>query len=379
MKDLYEDLIRFYEFQLGKLPAREEFRRALEATFTPQDLRIFFILPFLGMVTQEKFEGRARKAGLTVEELLTSVKRLQPEGLVDTYVGPQGRVYGRAPIIALLEFQVRVKVASPLREVCTKVMNAFIEGATDKIPTRTPYYRVLPVEGTLTGPKPGHVVAVNAPVPDSRQVLPIDMISEMVRKEPLIAVSDCYCRATKRLVGEDCGHPLETCFYFNELALLKLETGYARKVDYDEAMRILYDCEKAGLVHNVSNCEGKIQTLCNCCACSCGVLRANIRGQTNTAAPSRFKSVLVAEKCDLSGKCVEVCPMDVFEIREGKNHMHEERCIGCGQCVAVCPSQALYLAPREKPPRTFSTNDKLFQRINMEALVGLALRKVTGK
>mgnify|MGYP000610231376 CR=1 FL=1 len=35
-KDLYEDLIRFYEFQSGKLPNRQEFKEALRVTLYPR-------------------------------------------------------------------------------------------------------------------------------------------------------------------------------------------------------------------------------------------------------------------------------------------------------------------------------------------------------
>lgn len=70
-------------------------------------------------------------------------------------------------------------------------MNAFIEGAVKMLPTRTPYYRVLPVEQTLTGASPAVTIPLKIPIPDPREVLPIDIVSEMVKKEELIAVSDC--------------------------------------------------------------------------------------------------------------------------------------------------------------------------------------------
>ncbi len=378
MKDRYEDLTRFFEFQFGRMPHRDEFKDALRLNFTDRDLQVFFLLPFLGMMTQDKLEKKAARAGIPAEEVQAITKRLIPDGLVDSYVGPQGRVCGRAPIIALLEFQVRLKEDSPMRAVCTKIMNAMIEGQAEVIPTRTPYYRVLPVEKTLTGGGQAEV-QVDAVVPDPRQVLPLDVISEMVKKEPLIVVADCYCRATKNIIGESCGHPLETCFYFNELGMVKLESGYARQVTYDEAMSILRDCEKAGLVHNVSNCEGKIQTLCNCCPCSCGVLKSVNRGQTNVAAPSRFQSAWLAERCTLCGDCVAACPTGVLALADGKLELRSDRCLGCGQCVAACPEQALYLAPRDRAPKIFSDNDALWRKLNMEAMVGLAMRKLTGR
>jgi len=378
-KSPYDRLVSYYEFQLGELPYRDEFKQALQATFSERDLQVVFLLPFLGQVTEDKLARKAARASLTREELLEHARRLMPQGLVDTYVGPKGRVYSRAPIIALLEFQVRLQEASPLREVCTKIMNAFIEGAVQTIPTKTPYYRVLPVEHTIRPAGEARVVPVNVQVPDPREVLPLDVVSEMVRRETLIAVSDCYCRSAKKLAGQGCDHPMETCFYFDGLAMVKLESGYARRIDAEEAIAILRRSEEAGLVHNVSNCEGKIQTLCNCCPCACGVLRATMRGQKNTGAPSRFRSALVEGRCTLSGACVQICPMRALTIAEGKLQIDAERCIGCGLCVSRCPNGALQMVPRDRPPRIYPTNDALFGRIYREAAVGLVLRKVRGK
>jgi hypothetical protein len=61
-RDLCEDLIRFYKFQLGTLPERDEFRDAVNVTFSDLDLRAFFMLPFMGMVPIEKIEKKADKA-----------------------------------------------------------------------------------------------------------------------------------------------------------------------------------------------------------------------------------------------------------------------------------------------------------------------------
>ncbi len=384
MRDLHEDLVRFYEFQLGKLPHRDAFKRALQATFAADDLRVFFLLPFFGVTPIEKVEKKAARLGISADELGRTVQRLMPEGLVDTYVGPAGRVCGRAPLIALLEFQVRLQEESPLRAVCTQIMNDLIEGAAETIPTKTPYFRVLPVERTLRHAGADVGIRVDQVVPDPRQVLPIDIVSEMVKKEPIIAVADCYCRSTKNLLEESCGHPLETCFYFNELALVKLESGYARQIGYDEALDILRQCEQQGLVHNVSNCEGRIQTLCNCCACSCAVMKAIVRGQSNVGAASRFVVAIDGDgmaRCEscLTQPCLKVCNLHNLTSRDRRVVINVEACIGCGQCAAHCPEGVLRMVVRQRPPRIFRDNDALFRRINAEAMLGLALRKVLGR
>ena len=375
-RDLYERLIRFYEFQMGALPHRAELREALANAFTPDDLTTFFLLPFFGSLTMESLQKKAARQGIPQAVLGTSVARLIPEGVIDSYDVDSRRVYSRAPMICLLELQVCNIENSPIREVCTKLMNGYIEGDVSSVPMRTPPYRVLSSEPALVGAPQPRTIPVNEPIPDPREVLPIDVISEMIRKEPLIAIADCYCRATKRNVGEPCGHPLEVCFYFNELAMVKLNADYARKIDYDEAMAILRECERQGLVHNVSNCEGHIQTLCNCCACSCAVLRGTVRGKPLTS-PSRFVVSLDSDACTSCDACVQACPMG--NITAGDDGIEiGPRCIGCGLCVSECPSGALRMVLREKQPKIYADNAALWRRLNVEAMAGLALRRLRG-
>jgi formate hydrogenlyase subunit 6/NADH:ubiquinone oxidoreductase subunit I len=375
-KDLYEDLIRYYEFQIGVMPRRAEFKAALESTFPEEDLRIFFQMPYLGFISEEKLKKKLLNAGMNEESFTPSMQRLIPKGLVDKYTKKGVWGYERAPVIVVLEMTVREPDDSPFRHITALVMNDLIEGAAETIPTRTPYYRVLPVEKTIQADSASRLVEVNAEIPDPRQILPLDVISEMIKGARLIALSNCYCRSAKEIIGEPCGHPLETCFYFDELAEMKLQTEYARQVDYDEAMRVLYECETHGLVHNVSNCEDKIQTLCNCCDCSCGVLKAWNRGLRNTTAPSRFVIALDAAKCTLQKDCVEICPANALAVVGEKLQVDTVKCLGCGLCVPACPENALHLEMRPKPSKVYKTNNALFNSIYAESAVALVGRKL---
>ena len=373
-KDFFEDLIRYYEFQIGRMPRREEFKSALEETFTEDDLRIFFQLPYLGFISEGKFKKKLEKIGLADREFDQAMSRMIPKGLVDKFQKKGEWGFERAPVIVVLEMTVRESEDSPFRQITAQVMNDLIEGAAETIPTKTPYYRVLPVEPAIQSDSASTFLKINAEVPDTRQVLPLDIISEMIKGAELIALSNCYCRSAKQILGEGCEHPLETCFYFDELAQMKLQTDYARQVTYEEALDILYECETHGLVHNVSNCEGKIQTLCNCCECSCGVLKAWNRGLRNTTSPSRFVVQLDVEKCNLQKLCVDACPVKALAVKEEKLLINKDACIGCGLCVPACPEGALHLELREKPPKVFKDNDALFRNIYTESAIGLVSR-----
>lgn len=375
-KDLYENLIRYYEFQIGTMPRRKEFKESLQETFSENDLGIFFQLPYLGFIGEEKFLKKLAKSGISKTELETTMTHLVPRGLVDKFQKNGEWGYERAPVIVVLEMAVREKENTRFRNITAAVMNDLIEGAAETIPTKTPYYRVLPVEKTIEPDSRSTLIEIHADIPIPTQTLPLDVISEMLKGVDLIAVSNCYCRSAKQIINEPCDHPLETCFYFDELAQMKLQTDYARQLDYDEAMQILYECETQGLVHNVSNCEGKIQTLCNCCECSCGVLKAWTRGMRNTTSPSRYLVHLDAARCTLEKACLEACPVSALRIENGKLVIDEAECLGCGLCVPSCPKGALYLELRDSPPKVYKTNEALFRSIYAESALGLIGRKL---
>jgi len=375
-KDLYEDLIRYYEFQMGVMPHRQEFKEALRETFPEDDLRIFFLLPYLGYISEEKFLKKLAKKGITKADFEESLTRLIPKGLLDKFQKNGEWGYERAPVIVVLEMAVREEEDSHFRAITAKVMNDLIEGAAEVLPTRTPYYRVLPVQETVQRTPTPTRIKINEDIDIPNQVLPLDVISEMMKTVDLIALSACYCRSAKAVIGEPCDHPLETCFYFDELAQMKLQTDYAREIDYDEAMEILYECEAQGLVHNVSNCEGKIQTLCNCCECSCGVLKAWTRGVRNTTSPSRYLVRLDPTSCTLEKDCLETCPVTALSVVDDKLVIDEIECLGCGLCIPSCPEGALSLEIREAPPKVYKNNDALFRQIYAESALGLIGRKL---
>ena len=49
-----------------------------------------------------------------------------------------------------------------------------------------------------------------------------------------------------------------------------------------------------------------------------------------------------AEKCTGCGECVDVCPVEVYELQDGKSvPVNEEECLGCESCVEVCETSAI--------------------------------------
>ena len=55
-----------------------------------------------------------------------------------------------------------------------------------------------------------------------------------------------------------------------------------------------------------------------------------------------YKVEVDQEKCIGCGECVDVCPVDVYEMQDEKSvPVNAEECIGCESCVEVCEQEAV--------------------------------------
>jgi len=55
-----------------------------------------------------------------------------------------------------------------------------------------------------------------------------------------------------------------------------------------------------------------------------------------------FNPIVDESKCSGCEECVEVCPVDVFEIVDGKSSpVNSEECLGCESCIEVCEDDAI--------------------------------------
>ncbi|OEU47008.1 MAG: ferredoxin [Desulfobacterales bacterium C00003060] len=55
-----------------------------------------------------------------------------------------------------------------------------------------------------------------------------------------------------------------------------------------------------------------------------------------------FVPTVDTAKCIGCGECVEVCPVEVFELEDEKAvAVNADECLGCESCVEVCEQEAI--------------------------------------
>ena len=176
-------------------------------------------------------------------------------------------------------------------------------------------------------------------------------------------VQDCLCRKQKALIGDPCDHPLDVCMSFSQTPGVFDHAPSIRALSKDEALATLRRAAEAGLVHSVSNSQiggphpilggdDQLWYICNCCTCSCGILRGMAdMGLANVVATSSFLNQVDEDLCTACGICVDQCQFDAL-VLEDVVRVIEMRCTGCGVCVVACPDEALSLVmrPEEQIP-----------------------------
>jgi ferredoxin/DNA-binding MarR family transcriptional regulator len=204
------------------------------------------------------------------------------------------------------------------------------------------FARVIPIEKSVT--------------PDI-DVFPFEEARKYVDEATTITVSTCYCRHERRLLDQGCEYPDDVCLQIGPFANFVKERGFGREISQEQAHEILKRSADAGLIHTSSNTRDRIDFICNCCTCCCGILR----GVSLFSAPvrsisSNYEAKLDPDECTGCGECVDRCQMDAFTLEGDMVELNLERCIGCGVCVYHCPVEALSLVSRSdfvEPPRSF--------------------------
>jgi electron transport complex protein RnfB len=211
------------------------------------------------------------------------------------------------------------------------------------------YYKEGFHKTMLVNPSVHRVIPVEKTIPVSTDVMPYERASTYLDNARSWGVLKCICRVQQRLIGKGCDHPVENCLVFSPRPGAFDRTDEIRAISREEALEILAQADREGLVHTTSNTQADVNYICNCCTCSCGVLRGMVEyGNTGIIARSDFYAVVDQDLCTACEDCLERCHFNALTMEGDTCRVNTAFCVGCGLCVTACPANALSLALKPK-------------------------------
>jgi NAD-dependent dihydropyrimidine dehydrogenase PreA subunit len=210
------------------------------------------------------------------------------------------------------------------------------------------YYKEGFHKTMLVSPSVHRVIPVEKTIPVSTHVMPYQKASTYLDEAQSWGVLNCICRVQQKLIGKGCDHPLENCLVFSSRPGAFDRTDDIRAISREEALEILAEADREGLIHATANSQTEVNYICNCCTCSCGVLRGMVEyGNTDIIARSDFYAAVDPDLCSGCEDCLERCQFHALKMADDICTVSTPLCIGCGLCVTACPAEALSLVLKE--------------------------------
>ena len=341
--------------------------RILKHIFAPEEAEIASFLSY-------KFEplkiiySRVEHLVESPEELEKILGRIQKKGGIEFKIKNGKKHYCNAPlVVGMYEFQL-----DRLTSEFMKDFNDYTSGKNfviEFLSTILPQMRTIPVAKSI---HPQHNVST------------FDEVTTLLQQaeEPFVII-ECICRKKKSIEGKSCNvtDRKETCLAIGGMAQMTLANDVGRKITRDEAISIIEQNQKEGLVLQPSNTK-KAEFICSCCGCCCRMLNMH----KNLPKPldfwaTNFHVVVDKTTCQGCGNCEESCQVGAVSVSEKEQYavVNLDRCLGCGVCVSNCPTESISLLKKPTEVVPPQTREELLDIIMASKKGRLGKLMLTGK
>ncbi len=317
--------------------------RVLKHIFTPREAEIATCLHYKPEPLETVFE-RAKQLIGSAEELAAVLDGIEKKGGLETRIRDGRKYYCNAPlVVGMYEFQASRLTPEFVRDFDEYVSD--MKFGIEFLSTELPQMRTIPIGKSIT--PQNHVGTFD------------QVLSLLEKSEGPFAIVECICRKKREMSGKPCKvtERKETCLALGHMAASAAVTASGREITREEAIEIIEQNQKEGLVLQTSN-TGCADFICSCCGCCCGMLsiHRSLPKPVDFWA-SNFYAAVDAALCDGCGVCAGRCQVGAVRADAKKQPavVNLDRCIGCGLCVPTCPKQAISLQkkPEEiRPPET---------------------------
>jgi len=299
--------------------------RLLARLFTPEEARLAVAL----RLTLETPEQLAARLDLPAAELKDQLRQMSRKGLITAGRAEGGLGFGLMPfVVGIYEAQ-----AGRIDAELARLFEDYFQGA---------FHQLLAIQ-----PQVHRVVPVNENVRLGMEIRPFESASQIVHSAESWGVLDCICRTQKALIGQACSHPVDVCMVLAPRPGVFDTHPVIHPLTEQQALDTLQRAADAGLVHTVSNSQEGVWYICNCCTCSCGLLRGMAElGLSNVVAQSAFVNQVDGDLCVGCLDCMDGCQFNALQMGDLVMTVVSARCVGCGVCVPLCPDGALALVRR---------------------------------
>ena len=204
--------------------------------------------------------------------------------------------------------------------------------------------------------------------PDADQIRPWEDAREIINTIDTIALAPCSCRKRVSGGGMTCKRTkAQVCLNFDKAAIGVIYK-HGREITKEEAMQVIRQGNRDGLVHSMEHFQTtRPFLLCACCDCCCHHWGPRLQGGWKPEyrfRKSRWEVEISQGACDAcvdvkdGPKCISICQFNAIEMREVehfkespmpepwviqnvKAFVDPELCFGCLSCVLVCPVAAI--------------------------------------